>query len=420
MDIRKVGLVGAGKMASDIFKVLSEHDFDLVMWTPFPEEAAAAEAELTRKLKKRAQKGGARGAEAEARLARMTISTDMSTLRDVDLVIEAVIESLEPKRKVFAELDRIVKPEAIFATNTSSLSPSSMAVVTSRPKLFAGLHYFYPVSLINFVEVIPTWQTAPEVTERLTEFVRVSGKRPMAVNKEVNGFLANRILAAYYNEGADLVGEGYWSPREVDAVGKRFATLGPCESVDYVGLDIILHGADSADDSWGRTDHIAKQSRGHEPWPAMYYQLRTDGRLGRKANAGFFRYEDGQPLDDPEYFDVARPKLRIYQRTPRYDETIAERRLLYALLLESVMTYERGIGSKEDIDLAAKELLGMELGPFAYIESVGRDEVRRIARELEAKVGSRYAPVGFLRDEGEPPTSWESDAFFTMSGESRP
>ncbi len=419
MSIRRVGILGGGKMATEIFKLLSGFDFDLALWSPFPEEVEAAERELTRKLKRRAAKGGARGEAAAAKLARMRFGTDMAMMADVDLVIEAVIESLEPKRKVFRDLDKVARPDTIFVTNTSTLSPSSMVPSPERAKRFAGLHYFYPVSLISFVEVVPIQATDPDATEDLVAFVSATGKRPLVVTKEVNGYLVNRLLGAYYNEGGNLVGEGYWLPGQVDEIAKRFATIGPCESVDYVGVDVILHGVESADASWGRKDHIAVQSRGHEPWTIMHFKLRDDGRMGRKTGAGFYRYEDGQAVEDPDYIREAVKDLRIYHRTPGHDEDIVEKRLFYALVLEAVLTLERNIGTKEDIDHTLKELLGLKQGPFEYIDSVGVDTVRAISDELVEKVGSRYALIGFLRRPDDAITPWEQDAWFHDRGASR-
>ncbi len=412
MTIRKVGILGGGKMGTEIFKLLGAFDFELVLWSPFPEEIEAAEKELTRKLRRRAAKGGARGEAAAASLARMTFGTDMTLLADVDLVIEAVIESLEPKRKVFRDLDRVARPDTIFVTNTSTLSPTSMVPSPARAQRFAGLHYFYPVSLVSFVEVVPTRKTSPQVTEALVEFVSRTGKKPLVVTSEVNGYLVNRLLGAYYNEGGNLVGEGYWSPRQVDEISRRFTTIGPCESVDYIGTDVILFGVESADESWGRKDHIAVQSRGREPWTSMHFRLRDDGRLGRKSGAGFYRYEDNQPVDDPEYIHQAVKTLPVYHRSPGFDEDTVEKRLFYALLLEAVLTWERGIGSKEDIDYTLKELLGLKQGPFEYIEEVGIDKIRDDATQLAKKVGSRYCPIGFLRRPGDLITEWEYDPWF--------
>ena len=201
MSIRKVGILGGGKMSTEIFKLLTGFDFDLVLWTPFPEEVTQARQLLTRKLARKAQKGGPRGEAAQAKLDRMTFTTDKHALADMDLIIEAVVENIGLKRKVFAEMDKLVKPDAIFVTNTSTLSPSYMAAVTSRPERFVGLHYFYPVSLVDFVEVVPISTTDPTVTEKLQDFVRTSGKRPLLVNREVNGYLVNRLLGTYYSEG---------------------------------------------------------------------------------------------------------------------------------------------------------------------------------------------------------------------------
>lgn len=398
MQLRSIGLVGGGKMSSEIFKLLSEQDFDVVLWLRRPEAIAPTEEELFKKLRRRAKKPGDEGTKAQARLDRLKVTSDLTDLANVDLIIESIAERQDLKTEIFSRLDAIVQPKAIFSTNTSSLSPSSFARHTKRPELFAGLHFFYPVSLMNSVEVVACEKTLPEVVDVLTELVRTIGKRPIRVLKEVSAFLINRVLAGYYHEGAGIVGEGHWLPSAVDRAGRKFAMMGPCESIDHAGVDVVINGFEMSDESWGEKDHVVKQTRGHKPWPAIYARMRDDGRLGIKSGAGYYRYENRQPIEDPDYFQRVWPTLPDYHCVPKDDEATLTDRLFFSLLLEAVLSEARGIGTKEDIDVSIKEILGLERGPFAYIEHVGRDAVRTKLLALEERFGPRFAPIGILKD----------------------
>lgn len=398
MELRSIGLVGGGKMSSEIFKLLSEQDFDVVLWLRRPDAVATTEEELLKKLRRRAKKPGDEGAKAQARLDRLKVTSDMADLATVDLIIESIAERQELKIDIFSRLDAVVQPKAIFATNTSSLSPSSFARHTKRPELFAGLHFFYPVSLMSSVEIVACEKTNPEVLEVLDKLVRTIGKRPIRVLKEVSAFLINRVLAGYYHEGAGIVGEGHWMPSDVDRAGKKFAMMGPCESIDHAGVDVVINGFEMSDESWGEKDHVVKQTRGFQPWPPIYARMRDDGRLGIKSGAGYYRYENRQQIEDPEYFQRVSPTLPDYHIVPKDDEATLTERLWHSLLLEAVLSDARGIGTKEDIDYSIKEILGLERGPFAYIDHVGRDVVRAKLLTLEARFGPRFAPIGILKD----------------------
>lgn len=397
MEIRAVGLVGGGKMSCEIFKLACEQDLRIVLWVRRADAIPALEDELLRKLRRRAKKAGEEGAKAQQRLAQLSITTDMRALADVDLVIESVAEVLSAKREVFSALDQIVRPDCIVTTNTSSLSPSNLATLMSRPERFAGLHFFYPASLVSFVEVISASKTPPELTETLVDFVRTLGKRPIRVLKEVSAYLVNRLITAYYNEGNGAVGEGTWYPDEIDKAGKRFAMMGPCESMDHVGIDVMFHGHKDSDESWGEPDHLLKQTRGLQPWPAIYAQLVKDGRLGIKSGVGFYKYENRQQLVDRAYFESIWPSMPLFQKYPKGDEQLLLDRLWYSIVLEAIVTDERGIGSRQDIDLTLKELLGLETAPFAWLEKTDLEKARARCRELEALFGARFAPLGVLK-----------------------
>jgi len=401
MEIQTVGLVGGGKMSSEIFKLICEQDLDVVLWMRRPEAAVASEEELLRKLRRRAKKAGDEGAKAQERLGRLKITSDLNALRDVDLIIESVAENREIKLEIFAQLDRVVKPGAILTSNTSSLSPSAIARVTSRPEWFAGLHFFYPVSLLSFVEIIPCQrnpgqETRADVLEALEVFLRKIGRRPILVKKEVAAYVINRVLAGYYHEGAGIVGEGYWQPAEVDKAGRRFAMMGPCESIDHAGVDVVVNGNRGADESWGEIDYVRNQTRGRKNFPPIYEQLFVDGRLGIKAGAGYYRYENRLPVDDPDYYLRVCPGLVDYHSVEKGDEQAVTDRLWMSLVLEAALTLQRGIGSAEDIDSTVKEILGLERGPLTWVAHVGPAVARAEALRLEARFGPRFAPLGIL------------------------
>lgn len=404
MEIRKVGLVGGGKMSSEIFKLICEQDFDVVLWMRRPEAAAASEEELFKKLRRRAKKAGDEGAKAQERLNHLKVTSDLEALRDADLIIESVAEDQAVKLDLFTKLDTLVQPNAIFVTNTSSLSPSNLARVTSRPQLVAGLHFFFPVSILSFVEIIPCQRngennTRPEVIAALDSFVRQIGRRPVMVLKEVAAYIVNRVLAGYYHEGASIVGEGHWLPGDVDKAGKKFAMMGPCESIDHAGVDVVVHGNRGADESWGEKNYVLGQTRGAKNFPPIYEQLFADGRFGIKAGVGYYRYENRMPVEDPDYYKQACPGLSDYHLVGKGDEAALVDRLWMSLVLEAALTLQRGIGSADDIDSPVKEILGLERGPLAWVKHVGPAVARQKALALEAVYGPRFAPLGILLED---------------------
>lgn len=397
MSIRKVGLVGGGKMSSEIFKLLLDSEYDVVLYVRRADAAATLDDELLRRLRRRAKKGGDEGAKAQARLDVLKVSTELTDLADCDLLIESVSEVAAVKAAVFQQLDALVKPGAIFTSNTSSLSPSWLSRHLSRPEYFVGLHFFFPVSLVRFVEIVAAEKTLPELPEQLAEFLRKVGKTPVRVKKEVSAFLINRVLAAYYNEGAGIVGEGHWLPGEVDKAARKLAMMGPCESLDYAGIDVVHNGWYFADENWGEKDHILKQTRGLKSWPAIFGKLVADGRLGMKSGRGFYIWDGKRAQEDAEYIQQVVPTLADYQTAPKGDEATLTERLWMSLVLEACLTLQRDIGTAEDIDASVKEILGLESGPLAWIEKVGRAEARARAEALAAVYGPRFEPLGILK-----------------------
>lgn len=397
MSIKKIGLLGNGKMSSEIYKWLIDTDYELILWGRRLEAVESLKEELLKKLVRRAKKNDESGKAAELRLSQLSFTTEHEKLSDVDIIIESISEQYHSKIEIFKLFDKIVKKDCIFATNTSSLSPSSIAKHTSRPDKFVALHFFSPVSLVRFVEVLGSTSTPKEVIEEVSDFVRTIKKHPLNVKKEAAGYIVNKILAAYYHEGIEMVGEGYYTPFEIDQIGKKFALMGPCESIDRVGVDVIVNSYTSCDESWGTPNYVQKHSRGEWPMPQFYQVLFDDGRLGLKTSIGFYKYESNKQIEDNDYIKHAYPRIKNYKSVPHYDEVVAEKRLWASVLLEAVRMLEDGVGEEYDIDLSIKEILGLEKGPFQYIKEVGAESVKKYIAPLEEAYGARFQLYGILR-----------------------
>jgi 3-hydroxybutyryl-CoA dehydrogenase len=220
---------------------------------------------------------------SEKVLARISPEKDLSCASEVDWVIEAALEVEELKRSIFQELDRISRPETPLATNTSSIPITRLAENTRRPERVLGLHFFGPVPLMRLVEVIKGEKTSLEVFERGVAFVQSLGKTPVRVHRDIPGFVMNRIFSAALREAVDLVDQGIASPEDVD-VGMRLGygwNVGPFEIADNAGLDTCVRIEQTM-----RTlgvGHLAPSSN-------LIERMVAEGRLGRKAGKGFYRY----------------------------------------------------------------------------------------------------------------------------------
>jgi 3-hydroxybutyryl-CoA dehydrogenase len=398
MEFRHIGILGGGKMAAEIFKLLSEKDVAVTLWVRRQEQVEGLDEELKRKLKRRAKKSGEDGQKAQAQLERLKVTSELADLVPCDLVIESIIEAFQPKRAVLQQLDRVIGSSCVVATNSSGLSPTSLASSMSHPERFLGVHFFYPVSILTFVEVAPGRDTLPEVADRVTRFLTECGKHPVRVLVESAGNIVNRILLSYYNEGGWIVSEGAWLPGEVDRIAKRFALMGPCESADQVGLDFMLQARDAADESWGEKDHVLKKTRGMKPYPEIYQALVDRGAPGARTGLGYFRYENRVPVEDPERIRAVQATLADFGRCPKGDEKAVELRLISSLIMESLNTLLQGVGSRDDIDYCIKEVVGLDKGPLAMLDEFGIENWKRIARNLEKDYGVLHAPFGILAD----------------------
>ena len=327
--------------------------------------------------------------------ALITGTADFSGFGSADLVIEAVFEDLAVKQKVLAEFEAVLRPGAIFATNTSTIPIGRIAELARHPGRVLGMHFFSPVDRMPLLEVIPTAQTAPEAIVTAVQFGRRMGKTVIVV-RDSPGFWVNRILSPYMNEAGLLLEEGV--PIEVlDRVMTRWGfPVGPATLLDEVGIDVAQKA--------GGVMHAAFGER-LQP-SGVVGKLVAEGRLGRKAGKGLYLYVDGKKTDpDPRAYQVAgvSPLARV-------DEAMVERRLVYSMLNEAAMAMGEGVVRQpRDGDIGAIFGIGyppFRGGPLRTIDSLGAAQVVATLEQLAAEHGARFAPCQALVEQAAKGGRW--------------
>ena len=287
--MERVLVVGAGFMGSGIAQVSAQAGYQVHLMDAQPAIAEKSLRDIRWSVDKLAAKGAIQEPPEQV-LARISTEKDLSCAAQVDWVVEAVVEEEELKRGLFQELDRISRPQTLLATNTSSIPITRLAANTQRPERVLGLHFFGPVPLMQLVEVVKGEQTSPECFERGISFVRSLGKTPVRVQRDIPGFVMNRIFSAAFREAVDLVDQGIVSPKDVD-LGMRLGygwNVGPFEIADNAGLDTIAR-VGQAMRALGAGQLV--------PHSNLIERMVAEGRLGRKVGKGFYSYSsDGKRL----------------------------------------------------------------------------------------------------------------------------
>ena len=280
--VEKVLIVGAGFMGSGIAQVSAQAGYQVRLMDIHVAITDRAIKDIRWSVEKLAAKGLLREPSHEV-LSRISLEKDLSSASEADWVIEAAFEVEDLKRGIFQELDRISRPETPLATNTSSIPITRLAENTRRPERVLGLHFFGPVALMGLVEVVRGEKTSPEIFDRGVAFVQSLGKTPVRVQRDIPGFVMNRIFSAAFREAVDLVDQGIVTPEDVD-VGMRLGygwNAGPFEIADNAGLDICARVGQTM-----RTLGVAHLA----PSSNLIERMVAEGRLGRKTGMGFYRY----------------------------------------------------------------------------------------------------------------------------------
>ncbi|MDW8090230.1 MAG: 3-hydroxybutyryl-CoA dehydrogenase [Meiothermus sp.] len=284
MEIAKIGVVGAGQMGSGIAQVAAQAGYQVVLRDLEEGYLERALENIRRSLGKLLEKGRIDPGAHEVALGRIQTTLRLADLEDCDLVVEAIVEHEPAKLELFRELDGLVKPGAILASNTSSIPITRLAAVTRRPERFIGMHFMNPVPLMELVEVIRGHLTSDETTQAVLGVARRMGKTPVEVN-DYPGFVSNRILLPMINEAIQCVMEGVATPEAIDQVMRLGMNhpMGPLTLADFIGLDTCLAIMEVL--------HRGLGDDKYRPSPLLRKMVEA-GLLGRKSGRGFYRYDE--------------------------------------------------------------------------------------------------------------------------------
>jgi 3-hydroxybutyryl-CoA dehydrogenase len=280
MEIRKVGVLGCGLMGSGIAEVAARAGYDTVVREVSEEVVDKGLKKIHGSLAKAVEKGKMTSEERDQAVGRLSGVVGLDALADCDLIVEAIVENLDEKRKTFSTLDEVVKKDAIFASNTSSLTITQMAMFTRRPDQFVGLHFFNPVPVMKLVEVVRTLLTSDAAFDAAFDFARKVGKEPVAA-RDNSGFIVNRLLVPYLLDAIRALEEGVGSVEDIDK-GMQLGCghpMGPFTLLDFVGLDTTYYIANIMFEEY--------REKRYAP-PPLLKQMVQAGRLGKKSGRGFY------------------------------------------------------------------------------------------------------------------------------------
>jgi 3-hydroxybutyryl-CoA dehydrogenase len=289
--IARVGVVGGGLMGSGIAQVVAQAGLTTVVREVTEPLCARSRSSVTKSLDKAVEKGKLAAHARDAALANLTFTTRLDDLAQSDLIVEAIVEELEPKNALWRELHALAGPETIFASNTSGLTIAAMAAASGRPDRLVGLHFFNPVPLMRLVEVVRTITTSDATFERAQTFVRQIGKQPI-VARDQSGFIVNRLLIPYMLDAIRALENGVGSIADIDAgmqLGAGYP-MGPFTLLDFVGLDTVERVAEVMFDEYRETRFAP---------PPLLRRLVRAGHFGRKSGRGFYDHSIDPPVPSP-------------------------------------------------------------------------------------------------------------------------
>lgn len=373
--LNKIGVMGAGAMGRNIALFFAQTGHQVQLFDVSPEAVTSALDAVAQTLSRAVEKQRISADDAEATKARLHAAQSLDAFADSDLVIEAIVEKLEIKQRLFAQLEAVCPRDCLLATNTSSLSITDIFAQLNHQERALGLHFFNPAHIMKLVEVI----TAPPVSEircdGLVTHLNAIGKTAIKA-KDSPGFIVNRCARPFYGEALAILQEGDFTAHQIDAaVRAQGFRMGPFELIDLVGADINLAASETMHNAFG----------GH-PRYYVFDRLKQQveaGALGRKSGKGFVTEEQAVDLSD---HDRQRIAVRIFA----------------TLINEAVSALDDHVAAPQDIDLAMQLGLNFPKGPFAFLAEIGLDPCLEILAKLEADAPAhlkgRYQPAAYLRE----------------------
>jgi 3-hydroxybutyryl-CoA dehydrogenase len=379
-------------MGSGIAQIACLGGYEARLHDPVPDALDAGMERARAALAKGAERGRWSEDDAGAASARLSAAPSLADLAGCDLVVEAAPEDLELKRELFASLAANVGgPEAILATNTSSLPVAEIAVGVPHPERVVGMHFFNPPALMKLVEVVATADSAESALAATAEAGRRMGRTPIRA-KDSPGFIANRLARPFTLESLRILGDGVADAATIDRVcrvGGGFR-MGPFELIDLIGVDVNLSVARSF------------YAQGGEPerWRPSPIQegLVAEGRLGRKSGRGFYEYGEGSSRKPDPELGIAAPALDLAELAkidPAAPEILP--RLIAQIANEAAFALEEEVGSPADMDTAMRLGFNWPLGPLEFADLTGAEAALSLLEDLERRNGDAYRPAPLLR-----------------------
>ncbi|MGZ5387761.1 MAG: 3-hydroxyacyl-CoA dehydrogenase NAD-binding domain-containing protein [Solirubrobacterales bacterium] len=395
MRVERVGVVGAGTMGAGIAQIAAQGGLEVVLHDPDPSALDAGIGRIRSAVERAAERGRIGAEEAEAALARLAgaRSPELEGLARCGLVIEAAPERLELKRALFARLEAVCSPEAVLATNTSSLSVTAIAAEAERPQRIVGMHFFNPPPVMKLVEIVAGDASAEPALAAAAEAGEAMGRMPIRARDAI-GFVANRCARPFTLESLRMLGEGMAGHEEIDRacrLGGGFR-MGPFELMDLIGVDVNFAVARSF---W-------EQSFGEPRWRPHPIQERmvASGRLGRKAGRGFYDYSGDSHREPDPAMDDELPILdwdRLEELAgPKAPEVLG--RIGAQIANEACFALGEEVASADDIDTAMRLGFNWPLGPLAWGERMGWSRALGILDELRELHGDGYRAAALLRE----------------------
>ncbi|MFT4151260.1 MAG: 3-hydroxyacyl-CoA dehydrogenase NAD-binding domain-containing protein [Paracoccaceae bacterium] len=391
--VKKVGILGAGMMGAGIAYVSANAGIEVVLIDAKQEAADRGRAHSEDLLDKGVKRGKVTAEKKAEVLGRITATTDYAVLAGCDLIVEAVFEDVAVKAEVTKKVLAAVAPETIFATNTSTLPITELAKASNRPDQFIGIHFFSPVDKMMLVEIIKGRATGDVAVAKALDFVRQIRKTPIVVN-DARFFYANRCIIPYINEGLRMVAEGV-EPAMVENAAKLVGMpLGPLQLIDETSIDLGVKIAKATKAAMGDAYPDAAVDE-------VVFWMADQGRMGRKANAGFYAYDATGKRGD--LWEGLAAQYPVADTQPELTEV--QHRLLMAQVLEAVRALEDGVLTDiREGDVGA--ILGWGFapwsgGPFGWLDIIGEAKAVAICDALTAKFGPRFAAPKLLRDMAE-------------------
>jgi 3-hydroxybutyryl-CoA dehydrogenase len=368
-----IAVVGAGTMGAGIAESSALAGLSVVMVDVREEALDLGRNTIAKDLDRRVRKGRLSEEERRASIGRVSATTSLESCADSPVVIEAVVEDMAVKTRVFGDLEGVVASEAVLATNTSSLSVAGIAAATEHPERVVGMHFFNPVPVMRLVEVVTGPSTDPSAVSQVEEMAERLGKTPIRVS-DTPGFVVNRVARPFYLEALRLVEAG-GKPGQIDAAirGAGFR-MGPLQLADLIGNDVNLTVSES----------LFERYYYHPRFRPSYLQrsMVEGGLLGKKSGRGFYDYSAEKTAEDNEI-------------EPSEDVSL---RVISCIVNEAFLALSEGVATAEDIDRAMKLGANYPKGPFEWVEEIGARSIVETLDSLRAANGDAYLAAPALRE----------------------